>query len=374
MNSDASNHMSKYQEQDGNFTISAFIDRRVKNGNDTEVSHDESEAPCAPTAVGELRMIDTDSVKIGERFRRAVEVKDLAASIRMYGQVVPIMVRTDLTLVSGQRRLEACKVLGVQVFAHVVDVLDAEAAQIEEDRCRHQLTPYEMYRVTEALRPRLEDEAWARKVLGKKQYDKASKKGRVDEILAEHVSISRGTLRKIREIVGAWHTDPEKYQAVMDALEKDGRVDRHYKVFKVMSQPVYDGPKLTAVALAPNWQTAIAEDFAKVNADLDKANFKELAEEGAYLLVPSRIDSLPIAMALINRTGAKLQASFQGRNVGEDIILFARFGKAVEPHAALAAIATAAAKGVDTQTILGKNSDPSSCYVMTFAESNPARQ
>jgi|GEM_PF-3381403 len=362
--------MNRNHKELGTLTdISALIDSRLRGGTDTTAAQPEPEITCAPTAVGELRMIETDSIKVGgERFRRRVEVGDLATSIRLYGQLVPIMVRTDLTLVNGQRRLEACKQLGVPVFAHIVDVLDAEAAQIEEDRCRHQLTPYEMYRVTEALRPRLEDEAWARKVLGKKQYDRAAKKGRVDEILAEHVGISRGTLRKIRDIVGAWHAAPEKFQNLLEALETDGRVDRHYRAFKVMSEPVYEGPKLTAVAFAPDWQVAMEEDLSKVVASVDRINFKQVVADGAILMLPSRLDMLAAAMVLINRTGAKLETSLGAKNEGEEVILFARFGKTPESRDMLSAIKEQINSGLGGVAAFEKVANRDSRYLLSFAD------
>lgn len=45
---------------------------------------------------------------IGEHFRRFIKVDDLKLSIGINGQFMPILVRPDLSVVNGLRRLTAC--------------------------------------------------------------------------------------------------------------------------------------------------------------------------------------------------------------------------------------------------------------------------
>jgi len=219
--------------------------------------------------------------------------------------------------------------------AQVVDIANPDVAQIEEDRCRQDLLPSEMFRMTEAMRPQFEDEAWARKILGK-AADKARKKGRVDDLLADHVGISRGTLRKIREIYGANSADPVKYAAIVEAMERDRRIDRHYKAFKALSQPAYDGKKLQVVAIDPSWQSVPIEDTASILSAVQRLGLKELVEDNALLLVSSAIEHLPTAIQIVAKSGAKLVlASFGSED--KEIVLIGRFGKGSEASDAVLA-------------------------------------
>jgi ParB family transcriptional regulator, chromosome partitioning protein len=52
-------------------------------------------------------------IRVGERIRKDVgDVAALAESIRLLGLINPIIVRPDGTLISGERRLRACTLLG----------------------------------------------------------------------------------------------------------------------------------------------------------------------------------------------------------------------------------------------------------------------
>lgn len=319
---------NQHKDPDGDsvpFEINDIINTRLIGGNDKKETS-EMNYPLATTPVGELRLIDPNEVHVsGERYRRFIKVDDLEISIGVNGQFVPILVRPDMTLVNGMRRLAACKALGVLVLAHVVEIVNTDIAQIEEDRCRQDLLPSEMFRITEAMRPQFEDEAWARKVLGK-AADKARKKGRVDDLLADHVGISRGTLRKIREIYGASSVEPEKYAAIVEAMEQDSRIDRHYKAFKDLSQPAYDGKKLQAVGIDPAWQSVSIGDTASLLSAVQRLGLKELVEDNAVVFVPSTIYLLPAAFQIVVKSGAKLvQACTCGDS--SEILLIGRFGK-----------------------------------------------
>jgi ParB/RepB/Spo0J family partition protein len=270
-------------------SLDALIKARLTGGLDPKTSSATTPSLVATTSVGELRLIDpNDIVVTGDRYRRFVEVDDLINSLRENGQIVPILVRPDLTLVNGLRRLSACKALEVNVLAHVVEVANPDAAQIEEDRCREDLLPSEVYRVTESIRPRLADEAWARKVLGK-AADKAIKKGRVDDLLADHVGISRGTLKKIREMYQGFEDSPDTFAEVIEAMERDRRIDKHYKAFKALSVPRYEGPMLNSAAISPDWQ-----EVAKVNAAHLLSAVQKLGLPATNLVI-SLVEALPRA-------------------------------------------------------------------------------
>lgn len=87
----------------------------------------------------ELTHIDPATVVVSERLRMVDEawVEAIAASIEMKGQDTPIQVRRNgggkLHLVAGAHRLEACKRLGVDVRAEIIQCSELEARLIEID-------------------------------------------------------------------------------------------------------------------------------------------------------------------------------------------------------------------------------------------------
>lgn len=166
--------------------------------------------------------------------------------------------------------------------------------------------------------------------------DKARKKGRVNDLLADHVGISRGTLRKIREVYGANSAEPEKYAAIVEAMERDRRIDRHYKAFKALSQLVHDGRKLQVVAIDPSWQWVPVEDTASILSATQRLGLRELVEDNAILLVSSAIDHLPTAIQIVAKSGAKLVMARFGSE-DKDILLIVRFGKGSDASEAVLA-------------------------------------
>ncbi len=63
-------------------------------------------------------------IKVRNRYRKNLgDIQSLAASIEDVGLLHPIVVRRDGRLIAGERRLEACKSLGLKkVPVTVVDI------------------------------------------------------------------------------------------------------------------------------------------------------------------------------------------------------------------------------------------------------------
>lgn len=100
------------------------------------------------------------SIAVTNRHRTDLgELDSLMASIKEVGVLQPIVCRSvdgSLTLVAGERRLEACKRLGWKnVPVLVVDRLDtatkALTAERDENQCRKAMTPLELKSLTDAL-------------------------------------------------------------------------------------------------------------------------------------------------------------------------------------------------------------------------------
>ena len=64
--------------------------------------------------------------------------------------------------------------------------------------------------------------------------DAAAAKGNacLDELIARTVGLSRETLRQITAIHAAAEEDRAKFGSLVEQLDKDGKVDRHYRALE----------------------------------------------------------------------------------------------------------------------------------------------
>jgi ParB family chromosome partitioning protein len=97
----------------------------------------------------ELKNIEINRIVIKQRIREDMgDIDALANSIRELGLLTPVLINSKHLLISGFRRLEACKKLGQShIQAILVDVEDENLLfQIEsqENLCRKSLTTSEI--------------------------------------------------------------------------------------------------------------------------------------------------------------------------------------------------------------------------------------
>ena len=92
--------------------------------------------------------IETSKIKVNERVRKEFnDIEDLASSINELGQIQAITIDKDYNLIAGHRRLLACKNLGINIKAEIVNVkselhkLDMELA---ENVKRNDFNPIEL--------------------------------------------------------------------------------------------------------------------------------------------------------------------------------------------------------------------------------------
>lgn len=76
-------------------------------------------------------IIKIEDIKVKKRVRKDLgDIDSLKESIRLYGLLNPITINSDHELVAGERRLEACKALGMERINAVV--LDANVDKIKQ--------------------------------------------------------------------------------------------------------------------------------------------------------------------------------------------------------------------------------------------------
>lgn len=95
----------------------------------------------------ETKSVKISEIKIGTERRTLHSVQDLADSISTIGLLNPVTVSQDYTLIAGQHRLEAAKLLGwTEIECNILplDGLCAALAEIDENLVRTELSELEL--------------------------------------------------------------------------------------------------------------------------------------------------------------------------------------------------------------------------------------
>jgi len=101
--------------------------------------------------------VKIEDIVVNERIRKEFgDVSDLARDIDENGLINPITITKDNVLVAGERRLEACKLLGFdEVEVHILEIGDEThflMAEISENEQRKEFTFSEKMRWAERLK------------------------------------------------------------------------------------------------------------------------------------------------------------------------------------------------------------------------------
>lgn len=189
--------------------------------------------------------INVSEVRQIKRVRKDLgDLIQLAHSIETVGLLHPIVLTKDRRLVAGERRLAAFRQLGrKRIPAHLVESLDDALtlllAERDENTCRKDFTPMEVYAVDERLRPLEEKAAKQRQGEGGGRGKKAPRKtsrqnggkfsGDSRDRIAAAVGVSHGTLEKIRKVAEAAERAPKKWAPIVAEMEETGNVDKAYR-------------------------------------------------------------------------------------------------------------------------------------------------
>jgi hypothetical protein len=84
------------------------------------------------------------------RFRKDLgDLTDLKKSIKKHGLIHPIVKDSNGNLIAGARRAQACKDLGIEPEVRVIDFDNPQQAEIDENTCRKDFTPREIYEIAQ---------------------------------------------------------------------------------------------------------------------------------------------------------------------------------------------------------------------------------
>jgi hypothetical protein len=159
-------------------------------------------------------------IRIGRRHRRDLgDVDQLAASIAAVGLLHPIVIEADGTLIAGQRRLEACKLLGwTEVPVTVVALDNIVRGEFAENTARKDFTLSEAVAIKRALEP-VEKAAAKTRMLAGRPSGKLPQ-GRAGDKAAKATGMARRTLEKAEAVVAAAEAEPEKFGKLLADMDR----------------------------------------------------------------------------------------------------------------------------------------------------------
>jgi ParB family chromosome partitioning protein len=113
--------------------------------------------------------VPIDDIKVKRRIRKDLgDVEILAESLKLFGQINPIVITRKNVLISGQRRLEAARALGWRTINAVIvefpDALSKLEYEVEENIQRRDFTPEEVADATRRIY-RLKNPGFFRRIL-----------------------------------------------------------------------------------------------------------------------------------------------------------------------------------------------------------------
>jgi len=260
-------------------------------------------------------------IVVGQRHRKDMgDLHGLARSIAEIGLLHPVVVNADGCLIAGERRLEACKLLGwVDVPATVVNLTNIVRGETDENVCRKDFTLSEAAAIADALEP-VEREA-ARERQGYEAFTSEKftelPRGRALDKVATVVGLSRPTLAKAREIIKAAEHEPERFGKLVEQMDRTGNVHGAYRMFKraqdeqqVLSVQPMQG-KYRTILIDPPWDyeglslagRAMPEYAVMDQEQLLALPVAEWAEDTCHLYLWTTNNFMPRAVALVAAWG-----------------------------------------------------------------------
>ena len=192
-----------------------------------------------------MSTVAINTIKIGKRHRKNMgDIDGLARSIKDIGKLMhPVVIRPDGTLIAGERRIAACKLLGwTDIPVTVIDIDSVERGEFAENTYRKDFTLSEAVAIKRDVEAQEKAAAKKRQREGGRQGGKASGKlptastGRAADKAAKATGMGRRTLEKAEAIVAAAEAEPERFGKLPEDMDHTGRANGPYRRLRNMQQ------------------------------------------------------------------------------------------------------------------------------------------
>jgi N6-adenosine-specific RNA methylase IME4 len=247
--------------------------------------------------------VPISDIKIVDRKRKRIaNIEELSDSIQRLGLLTPIVLREDMTLIAGERRIKAFESLGrITIPARFVSLDDILSAEIDENNQREGFCVSEKVAIADALKERLGERRGKQSsknqelenadecpLNGEKTRDYISKraglgssrvyrqaKAVLENAIPEVVEamdsnvISVNCAHRISQIkqtkqltaLNESKEDPGTDGGALDELNTDRRKAKRAKKLHLPESPEAD-PIYNIIKVAPNWFTELESDIA----------------------------------------------------------------------------------------------------------------
>ena len=254
-------------------------------------------------------------IRIGQRHRRDLgDLEALARNIREIGLLHTFPVTPSGELIAGERRLEACKLLGwTSVPVHEVDIDSIARGELAENTYRKDFTPSEMVAIARTVEQRERELARQRMTLGKISTGST---GKARDKIAAPLGISGKKLEMARAVVEAAEREPERFGHLVAEMDRTRKVSAAHRALRRIQDeqrvlgltPVVG--KFRSIVIDPPWQYD-ADFLGRGRPDYDTMSQEQLlalpveswAEENSHLYLWSTNAMLPHAYRLMEHWG-----------------------------------------------------------------------
>src|ERR1022692_1400619 len=170
-----------------------------------------------------------EQIQIGFRYRKDLgDLRPLVDSIAEVGLLHPVVVTPEGRLIAGQRRLEACRLLGwMEVPVTVVDLYQAARGEAHENFVRKDLLPSEIVALKRAIEPLERREARQRQGSRADLCPPATATecqradpGDARDNIARYLGVGRTTIERAEAVVEAAEEEPEEYGYLVRSEER----------------------------------------------------------------------------------------------------------------------------------------------------------
>jgi N6-adenosine-specific RNA methylase IME4 len=267
--------------------------------------------------------MNIDQIQIGFRYRKDLgDLRTLAASIDDVGLLHPVVVTPEGRLIAGQRRLEACRLLGwPEVQVTVVDLCQAARGEAHENFVRKDLLPSEIVALKRAIEPLERREARQRQgeradlchpatVAECQRADPGDARDRI----SRYLGVGRTTIERAEAVVEAAEEEPEEYGHLVEQMDRSGKVAGAYRRLEVLRQakeldastPELPTGPFQVIVADPPWRYDSGNSLPYPTMDIEEIKampVEEIADKNAILWLWTTNAHLRVAFDVVEAWG-----------------------------------------------------------------------
>jgi N6-adenosine-specific RNA methylase IME4/ParB-like chromosome segregation protein Spo0J len=267
--------------------------------------------------------MNIDQIQVGFRYRRDLgDLAALAESIAEVGLLHPVVVTGEGRLIAGQRRLEACRLLGWRdVPVTVVDLLQAARGEAHENFVRKDLLPSEIVALKRAIEPLERREARDRQGSRADLCHPATVAecqrvcaGEARDRIARYLGVGRTTIERAEAIVEAAEEEPEEFGHLVDQMDRSGKVAGAFRRLEVLRQvrqletsaPTLPTGPFQVIVADPPWRYESGGSLPYPTMELEDIKalaVRDIADDDAILWLWTTNAHLRVAFEVVDAWG-----------------------------------------------------------------------